>query len=92
MIDASKLEQVSPLKQDQNDLTELRFPYFDPIDRYLGLWECLDSDHLSLLSHNNDESIACYVTSGEADSTIATESECFVDNGGQNGTKRSRSL
>ncbi|XP_076898638.1 protein RKD4-like [Bidens hawaiensis] len=41
----------SPLKQDK----AFEFPYFDPIDEYLSLWDCWDDGHLPLLSDINHD-------------------------------------
>ncbi|KAL8253181.1 hypothetical protein R6Q59_036874 [Mikania micrantha] len=86
------MNQDSPLNQDQDYFSQLGFPYFDPMDEYLSLWDCWD-DYTPLLSYNDDQSLEAhgYSTSGHEAKTASTAGGS--DNqGGQNGWRRSRAL
>lgn len=73
------MNQVLPLKHDQDYFSDLGFPYFDPIDEYLSLW---DDVELPLLS-NNDEN------SGDQSNIVAKGGG---DEGGRSGWRRTTPL
>ncbi|KAM0071096.1 putative transcription factor Nin-like family [Helianthus debilis subsp. tardiflorus] len=70
--------RVSPLKQDH--FSETGYPYFDPIDEYLNLWDSWDNCDLPMLTCIDDHSgTTCGGTTA-------------ADQGGRNGRWRSRPL
>ncbi|KAJ0780911.1 putative transcription factor Nin-like family [Helianthus annuus] len=69
------MNRVSPHKQDH--FSELGYPYFDPIDEYLNLWDCWDHSDLPMLTCIDDHSgTTCSGTTA-------------ADQGGRNGRWRS---
>ncbi|MFS7929885.1 putative transcription factor Nin-like family [Helianthus anomalus] len=72
------MNRVSPHKQDH--FSESGYPYFDPIDEYLNLWDCWDNCDLPMLTCIDDHSgTTCGGTTA-------------ADQGGRNGRWRSRPL
>ncbi|KAM0071095.1 putative transcription factor Nin-like family [Helianthus debilis subsp. tardiflorus] len=72
------MNRVLPLKQDH--FSASGYPYFDPIDEYLNLWDCWDNFDLPMLTCIDDHS---GTTCGGTTS---------ADQGGRNGKWRSRAL
>ncbi|KAK1431607.1 hypothetical protein QVD17_08082 [Tagetes erecta] len=77
LLDMNRVLPLKHINQD-NSFSDLGFPYFDPIDEYLSLW---DDGDLPLLSNNDGNNVESnIVTTGGG------------DEGGRSGWRKTRPL